>query len=177
MNRNITLWQLIGFGITSLAGTLLHFLYDWTNQSVFAAPFSAVNESTWEHMKLLFFPMFLFACVQFFFFRDIRRFWKIKLCSTLLGLALIPVIFYTYNGAFSKSPDWFNILIFFIAAAAAYLTETFLFLRNRPMKISLPALSFAVLCFIALLFIIFTFIPPELPLFQPPTIQTGCRIF
>ena len=70
MNRSIPLWQFWGFAAVSLGGTLLHYLYDWTNQSLPAAPFSGVNESTWEHMKLLFFPMFLFALVQSFFFRD-----------------------------------------------------------------------------------------------------------
>lgn len=71
MKRDVTLWQFAGFTVTSLGGTLLHFLYDWSNQSIFAAPFSAVNESAWEHMKLLFFPMFIFALIQSCFFNRV----------------------------------------------------------------------------------------------------------
>ena len=62
MKRNFSLWQFAGFALSSLAGTLLHFLYDWTGNLVAVAPFSGVNESTWEHMKLLFWPLFIFAC-------------------------------------------------------------------------------------------------------------------
>lgn len=35
----------------------------------------------------------------------------------LLGLVLIPVLFYTYNGVFGKSPDWINTAIFYFTAA------------------------------------------------------------
>ena len=30
MKRSIGLWQLLGFAVTALGGTLLHFIYDWT---------------------------------------------------------------------------------------------------------------------------------------------------
>ena len=116
MKRNVTIWGIMGFAVTSFVGTILHFLYEWLGEAVLVAPFSGVNESTWEHMKLLFWPMFLFAIVQSFFFRDRRDFWCVKLRGTVLGLALIPVIFYTYNGVIGRSPDWFNIAIFFISA-------------------------------------------------------------
>jgi hypothetical protein len=95
----------MGYAITSLGGTILHFLYDWSGKSRLVAVFSGVNESTWEHMKLLFWPMFLFAIAESFFFKDVADFWCIKLKGTLLGLALIPIIFYTYNGVVGKSPD------------------------------------------------------------------------
>ena len=85
MKRSIGLWQLFGFAVTALGGTILHFLYDWLGEAVWIAPISGVNESTWEHMKLLFFPMFLFAIVQSFFFRDRENFWCIKLRGILLG--------------------------------------------------------------------------------------------
>ena len=114
MKHSIKLWQLAGFSITSLLGTLLHFLYDWTGKSVIAAPFSGVNESTWEHMKLLFWPMLLFSIVQNRYFKEYSDFWCIKVKGIVLGLVLIPIIFYTYNGVIGKSPDWVNIIIFFI---------------------------------------------------------------
>ena len=64
MRKRLFFWQLGGFLLTALAGTLLHFVYDWSGGSVWTAAFSAVNESTWEHMKLLFFPLFLSSVVQ-----------------------------------------------------------------------------------------------------------------
>ena len=157
------LWQWIGFGAVTLGGTILHFLYDWTGGSIWAAPFSGVNESTWEHMKLLFWPLFLFALVQRLFFRVQEIFWSVKLWGILLGLMLIPVLFYTWNGAFGKSPDWVNIAIFYISAGAVFLFEYRAFQIVRPSR-----LAFAAICLVGALFIIFTFAPPHVPLFQDP---------
>ena len=164
---SINLWQLMGFAITSLGGTLLHFLYDWLGEPVWIAPFSGVNESTWEHMKLLFWPMFIFAIVQSRYMRNTECFWCIKLRGILLGLSLIPIIFYTYNGIFGRSPDWINIAIFFISAAIAYVYETRLFNSNKKYNIS-SKLSLCILCFITLLFVIFTFRTPEIDIFKDP---------
>ena len=171
MKKSIGLWQLAGFALTSFLGTLLHFLYDWSGRSIVAAPFSGVNESTWEHMKLLFWPMLLFAIVQSFFFRDRGDFWCVKLRGILLGLMLIPVLFYTYNGVIGRSPDWLNIAIFFVSAAIVYTYETRLF-RSEKLRCKLPRYSIAVLCVIAILFVVFTFAAPELGIFKDPLTET-----
>ena len=167
MKRSVRLWQFWGFAVTSLAGTLLHFLYEWSGEALWTAPFSGVNESTWEHMKLLFWPMFFFALFECFFFRNRRDFWCVKLKGILLGLVLIPVIFYTYNGAVGPSPDWFNIAIFFLSAASAYLAETRLFIREDT-ACRFPRFAFTALCLIALLFVLFTFVTPQLGIFRDP---------
>ncbi len=166
MKRLIELWQFFGFAFTSLLGTLLHFLYDWLGGAIWIAPFSGVNESTWEHMKLLFWPMLLFSVAQSFFFRDRRDFWCVKLRGILLGLFLIPIVFYTYNGAIGPSPDWLNITIFFICAAAAFLYETRQF-KKETISCS-HKLSIALLALLALLFVAFTFRTPKIGLFQDP---------
>ena len=170
MKKTIWLWQLMGFAVTSLLGTLLHFLYDLTD-SVWTAPFSGVNESTWEHMKLLFWPVFLFAVIQSFFFKDRTDFWCVKLKGTLIGLILIPVIFYTYNGAVGKSPDWVNIAIFFVCAAIIYIYEANRFGKENS-GCKHPKLAFAALTVIAFLFIIFTFATPEIGIFEDPVTKT-----
>ena len=167
MKRSIGLWQLMGFAVTSLGGTLLHFLYDWLGEAWWIAPISGVNESTWEHMKLLFFPMLLFAVAESLFFRDREDFWCVKLRGILLGIALIPVIFYTYNGVIGRSPDWINIAIFFLSAAIAYLFETKLF-WGAPIPCKHPRLAISLLCVIALLFVLFTFRTPTLGIFRDP---------
>ena len=171
MKRSIGLWQLMGFAVTSLGGTLLHFLYEWLGKAVWIAPFSGVNESTWEHMKLLFWPMFIFAIVQSFFFRENEDFWCVKLKGIVLGLILIPVIFYTYNGVIGHSPDWINIAIFFIAAAIAYIYETRQFKREAT-SCKNPKLAIALLCAIAILFVLFTFVTPEISIFNDPLTAT-----
>ena len=167
MKRNIWLWQLWGFAITSLGGTLLHFLYEWLGEPLWIAPFSGVNESTWEHMKLLFWPMLFFAVLQSFFFRDYEGFWNMKLRGIILGLILIPILFYTYNGVIGKSPDWVNIAIFFISALVAFFYEWRLFYKDSEPRMS-EGLSIGILSIIALGFILFTFRAPEIGIFKDP---------
>lgn len=171
MKRSIGLWQLMGFAVAALGGTILHFLYEWLGKASWIAPFSGVNESTWEHMKLLFWPMLIFATVQSFFFRDREDFWCVKLRGSLLGLLLIPVLFYTYNGVVGKSPDWINIAIFFISAAIAYVYETRLF-KNGTTDCKSPKAAVFVLVGIALLFAVFTFRTPEIGIFKDPLTGT-----
>ena len=167
MNRSFNLWQLMGFAVTSLGGTILHFLYEWLGRAVWVAPFSGVNESTWEHMKLLFWPMLVFAVVQSFFFRERSDFRCIKLRGILLGIILIPVIFYTSNGVVGTTPDWFNIAIFFISAAAVYLYEAKLFAAEDPCSLP-PQWAAAALCLLGGCFILFTFVTPEIGIFRDP---------
>ena len=167
MKRSLWLWQLMGFAVTSLCGTLLHFLYDWLGEAAWISPLSGVNESTWEHMKLLFWPTFIFAVVQSFFFCDRKDFWCVKLRGILFGLTLIPVLFYTYNGVIGKSPDWLNITIFFVSAAIAYIYETRQF-NNQTILCNNPKIPIFLFSAIALLFVIFTFITPEIEIFRDP---------
>ena len=169
MKRRLFFWQLGGFLFTSIIGVLLHFLYEWTNNSVLVAPFSGVNESTWEHMKLLYFPLLIFALFQNRRFNFCKSFWCIKLIGILLGLTLIPVLFYTYNGVFGKSPDWINISIFFVSAAALFSLEYKLF-KEQKLLCKYSSFAFCFICFIGILFLIFTFVPPNIPLFKDPLI-------
>ena len=171
MKRSIGLWQIWGFAITSLWGTILHFLYDWLGEAVWIAPFSGVNESTWEHMKLLFWPMFIYAIIECFFFKNREDFWCVKLRGILLGLALIPIIFYTYNGVIGQSPDWINIAIFFISAAFSYFYETRQFKSNK-LSCWSPKLALTALSIIAILFVLFTFVTPQLGIFKDPLSNT-----
>ena len=167
MRRNFSVWQFGGFIAVSLMGVLLHFLYDWTGESVIIAPFSGVNESTWEHMKLLFFPLFIFALIESRFFKDYENFWCVKLAGSTAGLLAIPILFYTYNGAFGKSPDRLNIMIFFISAALVFLLESRLF-KKESFSCKNPKIAFGLFCGIGLLFVVFTFFAPKIPLFEDP---------
>ena len=140
MGKNIGLWQFCGFAIVSLLGTLLHYVYEWSGESIFAAPFSGVNESTWEHMKLLYWPLLIFGIFQSFFFKSTKSFWLIKLIGAVIGLITIPTIFYTLNGAFGKTPDALNIAIFFISNAIVFFTE-YILLKKDNLKLKVVLLN------------------------------------
>lgn len=166
MKKSFGFMQIIGFIFTSLSGVLLHFLYELSNYSVIAATFSAVNESIWEHMKLLFFPMFVFAIAESIYFSgSYKNFWCVKLVGITEGVALIPIIYYAYTGVFGVSKDWINIAVFFISAFVAYWLENKLITKSF---CNYPVLALLMLCLYALIFILYTFVPPHIPLFKDP---------
>ena len=172
MKKVIPFWQMTGFIFTAIIGTILHFLFDWTGGNVGVALFSAVNESIWEHLKLLFYPMVAVAIIEYFFWgKGISSFWYIKLIGILIGLIMIPVIYYTYTGILGINADWFNITIFFLSAAVVFWFETKLFQREYSCGIG-PGLAIAIIFLLAVTFTVFTFIPPHIPFFQDPMTGT-----
>lgn len=172
MHRSIARWQTGGFIFVSILGTFLHFLFDLTGQNILAALFSAVNESIWEHLKLLYVPMVLFALWEYCRWgRQETGFWHIKLTGLVLGLSLVPVLYYTYTGISGINADLLNIIIFFAVAAAVYYLETKLFIRKP--RWQLPAWAAVVLiAAIGILFVFLTFLPPHIPFFRDPTTGT-----
>ena len=67
----IKTWQIMTAIIGIILGTIFHFTYEWSGKKVIIGLFSAVNESTWEHLKLLFFPMLITTFIGYFFFNTI----------------------------------------------------------------------------------------------------------
>ena len=170
MKRSLFFWQFGGFTFAMATGTLLHFLFDFTN-SVVVTPISAVNESTWEHMKILFFPMLIYAIFEWFFLKsEYQNFWNAKLLGISLGVVSIPVLFYTFKGCFGEPPAWLNILFFFISGGISYLAESKILKGAKSSKFSI--LSIIALILIAVIFIVFTYCPPALPLFLDPVTNT-----
>ena len=172
MKKSICFWQFSGFVFTGVLGTLLHFLFNWTNESIIISLFSAVNESIWEHMKLLYFPMLIFTLFESrYFAREHKNFWCVKAVGFFAGLVTIPTLYYTYTGALGIKADWFNILIFFIAAAVSYIIETKIIKNSRGCFFT-PTVSKIFILTLGVLFIIFTFRTPKIPLFEDPLDST-----
>lgn len=169
MRKKLMRWEIVGFLFVCAAGTLLHFIYRWSGENVIAAAFSAVNESTWEHMKLLLIPYFAFTMVQFTVFADpFRNYFSCKAASALLGLVTIPLLFYTVTGALGPVPDWVNVGIFYISAAVTYAVSYCLLTRSALRGGWQQIAGFAVLWALLFLFVLFTYRTPRLPIFCDP---------
>ena len=168
MKRSVPHFQLGGFLFTSVFGTLLHFSFDLTGGNVVAALFSAVNESIWEHIKLIYYPMLVFSLIEYRVWgKEVDNFWCVKLRGMLLALVLIPSLYYTYTGSLGVSADWFNVTIFFITAATVFYVETKQLQNGRSCRLPAWAALAGLVC-LGGLFIYFTFAPPCIPLFQDP---------
>ncbi len=179
VRKSLRRWETAGFLTVCAAGTLLQFLYGWTGENLLVAAFASVNESTWEHMKLLYLPYFVFTMVEFTVFAEpYRNFFAAKAAAGLAGLLLIPAVYYTVGGMFGEPPSWANAAIFYVSAAAMYFIGWRLLngfaLRGGVWQLA----GFALLWTLAFLFVYFTYRTPCLPLFRDPaTLQYGipCR--
>ena len=56
VRKHLRDWEILGFLVVGGMGLLLHYAFDWSGGSRFVAAFAGVNDSTWEHMKLLYLP-------------------------------------------------------------------------------------------------------------------------
>ncbi|MBR2043752.1 MAG: hypothetical protein IJ946_05365 [Clostridia bacterium] len=151
-------------------GVLLHFTYEWSGYNMAVGYFSSVNESTWEHLKLLFFPVTLYTLGQFVFCeRKTKGFLLFRAVSLLIGLIFITSAFFTVSGIVGKTDmPVVNIAIFVVGVIITFvLTE--LMLRS---VYYVPKYSnlFALIIFavFTLLFIVWSYDPPNIGLFKAP---------
>lgn len=166
--RNQThIFLLSGILFTALAGSALHFLFDWSGRFLPAALISPVNESVWEHLKLLFFPFLLFSALEALIRHPAPAFYTARTCGLLAGLAAIPALFYTWTGITGNHALWIDILIFLFSVVLAFSLSHFLEKRIHPGRGAF-FLSLLPLALFILLFFLLTFFPPALPLFQDP---------
>lgn len=162
---SIKILEIIGMLFVIVAGTLMHFAFDKSGKNPFVGIISPVNESTWEHLKLLFFPMLFYTIIEYFAFgKDIESFINAKSAGIILGLIAIVVIFYTYTEILGTNYLWADILTFIIGVFVAFGFSWYL-INNRFVISNVP---FLVLIFILFCFIIFTFYPPHVILFLDP---------
>lgn len=164
----------LAFLLASLLGVLFHFMYEWTGKQRIAGFFFPVNESVWEHLKLLFFPVMLTAVGEYLFMgKKEPGFFCIQLKSTLLGMAVTVVLFYTYQGILGKNVDWVNIAIYFIAMFAAYRYQYKQLAAGREKSCPRLCLLFGIL--FLFLFMVFSVYPPKLGLFEDPEAAAELR--
>ncbi len=160
--------ETISLLIAVFLGVIFHFIYNWSGENPVAGIFFPVNESTWEHLKLIFFPILLLSIVEYFLLRaEYKNLICIKFISSLFGMTLTVVLFYTYQGVYGKNSEVMNILIYLISMAAAFLFS-YRSLKNRRLcgvPASLCRTGFIILAF---LFAVFTLFPPHIGLFASP---------
>lgn len=166
-----TKYNLLAFLVIGILGALGHFVYDWSGNNRLIGYFFAVNESTWEHLKLLFFPTVIYSVIEYIFVKkEIKNYIPAVIISVISGMLAIVTLFYTYQGVIGKNIDFLNIAIFYIGIIIMLCIKTKIIdseaLSDR--NWSLIFLLIGVL--IAFLFLIFTYSPPNLNIFSEPKI-------
>lgn len=150
----------------SVLGTLLHFTYDWFGNNPVIGAFSAVNESTWEHLKLLFFPTLIVTIVGAIYYKGrVPSYVCARLKGLLAAMVFTVTFFYTSMGLIGKNYAFLNILTFYVAVIIGE------FVVNRQIKLAKPCdkdKSWIIWGILLICFIVFTYNAPEIGLFKDP---------
>jgi len=157
---------IVGAILTIILGIISHFVYEWSGNNFLVGLFFPVNESTWEHIKLVFFPMFFYALIGGKKMEEqYPCIYNAMFTGILAGLVMIPMLFYTYTGVLGFKVDWLNIVVYVISVLAAYyvvyrMAEVCHSKNSKVLRYTMYVLLVA--------FMIFTVYPPELGLFAKP---------
>jgi len=162
-NKLILKFQIISTIFVIAAGILLHFTFEWTNENIFAGIFSAVNESTWEHLKLVFFPMLITTIAGYYLLGD--NIICAKTIGAITAMLLTVVLFYTYTGIIGTNYASINIGIFIIAVVIGEYIAYRIMKTGRSYKSSICTI---ILILLAISFVIFTYNTPKINLFKDP---------
>ena len=168
MKPKILRLELLGALFIVLLGSALHFTFDWSNKLWLVGIFSAVNESTWEHLKLTVIPALLWMLIEMGILKERREnFFLAKATGIYSMPILIIVIFYSYKVVLGKNLLFLDISTFVIAVVIGQLISyKTMFIGKFPEIYDKIALVFLILLLFA--FFIFTFYPPHIFLFQDP---------
>lgn len=158
---------IIGIFFVAITGTLAHFLYDWSNQNQIIGLFTPVNESVWEHMKLFFFPMFLYALGMILALHKKYACITSAFCFGILaGTFLIPVFYYAYTSILGKNVLFLDISIFILSIVIAFWLS-YKLTQSCKLK-NFTSLLCIMTGILFVYFLVFTYNPPNISIFDYP---------
>ena len=166
--KQIRNYQIFSTIFVIILGTIFHFTYKLSGENKIVAIFSSINESTWEHLKLIFFPMLISIIIgNFYLGKNTPNFVCSKTLGLILEMGFIVVFFYTYSGILGKNIAAVDILSFVVAVILGeFLAYTLMVNKIKCNK----KIAIIILGIIAISIVIFTYYPPDLGIFKDPTL-------
>lgn len=168
--KHLIRYTIIGIFFVLITGTLAHFLYEWSGNNRFVGYFTPVNESVWEHMKLLFFPMLLYSLILIL--GPLRKYTFIVSAlyfGIFIGTILIPVFYYTYTYFLGKNVFILDLSTFVFSVLIAFLLS-YRFTKSGRLE-SYTSLLGLMMCVLFVCFVVFTYDTPDIFVFKDPTIS------
>lgn len=161
-------YTIIGIIFVLITGTISHFVYEWSGNNTLVGFLFPINESVWEHMKLLFFPMLFYSFYMIYKLEpDYPCIASSAMFGVLLGTFLIPVTFYTYSGILGYTSIFFDIGIFIVSVLLAFIAVYRLTLSCK--LVSYELLFKLLILIVAMCFFAFTYHPLNIGIFIEPT--------
>ena len=146
----------------------LHFVWDWTGNFLPTAIFAAVNESVWEHVKILSWSFLLWSVAEYYILRpDWKRFVTARTVGLVTVMLLTICFFYVYSGVLGRSVVWVDIS----SAAVWLLVGELVSIRalNSPYESEyFYFICVALLTLILVMLLCFTVSAPHIGLFRDP---------
>ena len=168
MKKSILRWELGGIAFIVVLGSLLHFAFEWSGYAIPVAPIAAVNESVWEHLKLGFWPALVYAALEYSRFgKSANNFPFAKTIGIYLIPITIVVLYYAYKAILGHGLLAVDIAIFVVAVIVGQLVRYKLLVAS-PLPKRLNRFAPIALVVLGILFVLFTFYPPQSPLFRDP---------
>lgn len=159
-------YEFISTIIIIILGVLLHFAYEWSGDNKFIGLITPVNESIWEHLKLLFFPMVVLLIIGYFYVgKDYKNYVCAKTLGIIISMIFIVVFYYTYSGVIGRNIDFINIGSFFVAV---FLGQYISYRNIFSLEFCNIKKVIYYLVIMTLIFIFFSFNPPDIGLFKNP---------
>jgi hypothetical protein len=147
-------------------GSVLHFIYGWTNHSSIIGLFAPVNESVWEHLKLGFWSLMIFSIPEYFFIgKKVKNFFIAKWSGVLALEIVIIAVFYTYTTILRKHLLIIDIGSYVAGAIVCQVVAMQIFIKTKQSK---QGNAFAIFGIMVIVFILmlFTYITPRIPIFK-----------
>ena len=169
MKKNIQRWEGIGILFIITFGASLHFLFEWSGYSRPVALIAAVNESTWEHFKIAFWPTFIWALIEYPFQKDQTRNFIVAKAAGLLTMPLvIAAFFYAYTAITGEHYLLADIIIFILAVISAQLVSMRLMIQDSFEAAGLRRLAIAGILVMVIAFSTLSYYPMKNFLFAHP---------
>ena len=153
--------------VISIIGTLLHFLYDFSNHNKIVGLFAAVNESTWEHIKMALTALFLWGLVDGLIYGHNPNYFLAKSLSVLMVIIIMPVLYYGQKIVSKKECFIFNILIFYLSIICGQLGFYYI-INLKPIGFFYRYLSCIILLIIFASYLLLTLLPIKNLIFKDP---------
>lgn len=164
MKQRIKKWEIIGVFIIFALCFPLHYGYEKTENTLLALV-CPVNESIWEHARMGFYAVLIYAVVEYFLIgKEYKNFWYGKLKAVYIMPITIIMLYYTYTGIIGKHFIWMDIGIAFIGAILAQYISYSTIISSKDFK-KRQSLSLVFIVIGIIVFTVFVFSPPKLPLF------------
>lgn len=161
-------WIYMGIPILFGAGAFMHYFYSLSGKNILVGLVSPVNESVWEHLKLIFLPMILWWGVYYVINGkqlniDSNRWFTAGLVSLIVSMLGIIFLYYFYTGAFGKKSVIVDIVILLISLFIGQILSFHIYQNFKGIHVYFV---FLIVAIIFCVLVICTFKPPHIPLFK-----------